>query len=106
VDGGGKTVRASSGGKKDSIGAGASFHMGNLASTYRSQGRYTEAEKLVVQVIEVRKTVLGLEHPDTLASVNNLASIYWNQGRWAEAEKVNVQVMEAFKTVLGPEHPD
>ncbi|KAN0071289.1 hypothetical protein V8E54_010720 [Elaphomyces granulatus] len=34
-----------------------------LASTFRKQGRWTEAEKLGVQLIETRKTTLGLEHP-------------------------------------------
>ena len=76
----------------------------NLAYTYRNQGRWTEAEELVVQV---RKTVLWPEHPDTLDSIANLESLstYRNQGQWAEAEKLEVQVMETSKTVLGPEHP-
>jgi hypothetical protein len=33
--------------------------MGNLASTYGRQGRWTEAEGLGVQVMEIRKRVLG-----------------------------------------------
>jgi hypothetical protein len=45
----------------------------NLASTYRKQGRWKEAEELVVQVMETRKRVLGEEHPDTLTSMGNLA---------------------------------
>jgi hypothetical protein len=40
--------------------------MANLASTYRKQGRWSEAEKLEVQVMEARKTKLGADHPDTL----------------------------------------
>ncbi|PIG87103.1 kinesin light chain, partial [Aspergillus arachidicola] len=66
---------------------------------------WKEAEELEVQVIELRKQVLGPEHPDTLTSMNNLASIYWNQGRWKEAEELGVQVMELYKQILGPEHP-
>ena len=54
--------------------------MANLASTYRNQGRLTEAEKLT------SKTVLGPEHPETLTNMGDLASTYRNQGRWAEAE--------------------
>ncbi|RHZ61472.1 uncharacterized protein CDV56_109014 [Aspergillus thermomutatus] len=56
--------------------------------------------------METSKTVLGAEHPVTLASMANLASTYRNQGRWNEAEKLGVQVMETSKTVLGAEHPD
>jgi hypothetical protein len=47
--------------------------MANLASTYRNQGRWKEAEELFVQVMETSLRVLGQEHPDTLTSMNNLA---------------------------------
>ncbi|OCK73870.1 hypothetical protein K432DRAFT_220962, partial [Lepidopterella palustris CBS 459.81] len=61
--------------------------MGNLASTYRNQGRWKEAEELEVQVMETSSKVLGEEHPSTLTSMGNLASTYSNQGRWKEAEE-------------------
>ncbi|KAF4615876.1 hypothetical protein G7Y89_g15240 [Cudoniella acicularis] len=41
--------------------------MANLASTYRNQGRWDEAEELEVQVMETRKTKLGADHPDKFA---------------------------------------
>ncbi len=75
--------------------------MANLASTYWNQGRWDEAEKLEVQVMETTKRVLGEEHPDTLTSMANLASTYRNQGRWDEAEKLEVQVMETTKEGAG-----
>ncbi|GKZ26792.1 hypothetical protein AbraCBS73388_003177 [Aspergillus brasiliensis] len=78
----------------------------NLASTYRNQGRWKEAEELEIQVLELRKQVLGPEHPSTLTSKANLASTYRNQGRWKEAEELEVQVLELHKHMLGPEHPD
>ncbi|KAF2268799.1 hypothetical protein CC78DRAFT_454713, partial [Lojkania enalia] len=56
--------------------------MANLASTYRNQGQWKEAEELEVQVMETRKRVLKDEHPHTLTSMANLASTYRNQGRW------------------------
>ncbi|KAH6681362.1 hypothetical protein B0J14DRAFT_633104 [Halenospora varia] len=77
-----------------------------FGNIYQDQGRWKEAEKLFVQVMETRKRVLGQEHPDTLTSIANLASTYWNQGRWEEAEKLEVQVVETRKRVLGQEHPD
>ena len=54
--------------------------MANLASTYRNQERWTEAEQIEVQVLETRKRVLGEEHPNTLSSMANLASTYSKQG--------------------------
>jgi hypothetical protein len=56
--------------------------------------------------MEVRKRILGEEHPDTLISITHLASIYTNQGRWNEAEVLEEQVMEVRKRILGEEHPD
>ncbi|RYP65838.1 hypothetical protein DL770_008915 [Monosporascus sp. CRB-9-2] len=58
---------------------------------YYDEGRWKEAEKLEVQVMEIYKTKLGADHPDTLTSMANLASTFWNQGRWEEAEKLEVQ---------------
>ncbi|KAF6843413.1 Kinesin light chain 5 [Colletotrichum musicola] len=80
--------------------------MANLASTYRNQGRWKEAEELEVRVMEMWKRVLGEEHPHTLTSMANLAATYRNQGRWKEAEELEVRVMETRNTVLGEEHPD
>jgi hypothetical protein len=71
--------------------------MATLASTYRNQGRWKEAERLEVEVMEMGKRVFGQKHPDTLASMANLASTYRNQGRWKEAEELEVQVMETRK---------
>ncbi|KAI1370745.1 hypothetical protein F4677DRAFT_457595 [Hypoxylon crocopeplum] len=76
-----------------------------LGLVYHDEGRWTEAEELFVQVMETRKTKLGIDHPDTLTNMANLASTYWNQGRWDDAEKLEVQVMETRKTKLGIDHP-
>jgi tetratricopeptide (TPR) repeat protein len=76
-----------------------------LGRIYYDEGRWEEAAKLQVQVMETSKTKLGADHPDTLKSMNNLASTYMEQGRWLEAEKLNIQVMETSKTKLGPDHP-
>jgi tetratricopeptide (TPR) repeat protein len=76
------------------------------ARTLYSDGRYKEAEKLFVQVMETRKTKLGADHLNTLTSMANLAATYRNQGRWDEAEKLFVQVIETRKTKLGADHPN
>ena len=67
--------------------------MGNLAITYKNQGRWNEAEQLDINVMDVTEKLLGAEHPDTLSSTGNLASTYWNQGRWNEAEELKLKVM-------------
>ena len=46
--------------------------MANLTLTYRDQGRWEEAEELLLQVMETRSRMLGDEHPDTLSGMVNL----------------------------------
>ncbi|KAK4667919.1 LOW QUALITY PROTEIN: uncharacterized protein QC764_0111100 [Podospora pseudoanserina] len=82
-----------------------SFIGATIGRIYYDEGRWEEAEKLFVQVMETSKTKLGADHPDTLTSMANLASTFWNQGRLEEAEKLFVQVMETRKTKLGADHP-
>ena len=55
--------------------------------------------------MDMRKTLLGAEHPDTLTSMGILSIIYRKQGRWNEAEKLNIQVMNMRMKLLGAEHP-
>jgi hypothetical protein len=50
--------------------------MNNLAVVYRHEGKYAEAEPLLMKVVEERKRVPGEYHLDTLASMNNLARVY------------------------------
>lgn len=77
-----------------------------LAELYHDNGRWPEAERLGVQVMEARIRVLGEKHPNTLTSVERLASTYRAQGLWPKAEELQLRVMEARKRVLGEEHPD
>ncbi|KAK8024402.1 hypothetical protein PG993_012468 [Apiospora rasikravindrae] len=72
----------------------------------RCTGSYAEAEKMHRQTLGLRETVLGREHPDTLASMNNLAESLRQQGKYPEAEKMHRQTLGLMETVLGREHPD
>ena len=75
-----------------------------LAAIFALRGLWQDTEELNVQVMKMRKRVLGAEHPSTLASIVNLASTYRNQGRWKETEELNVQVMKTSLRVLGAKH--
>ena len=69
------------------------------------QGKYSEAEAIYRQTLQLRETVLGKDHPDTLASMNNLAISLRNQGKYAEAEAIYRQTLQLRETVLGKDHP-
>ncbi|KAJ7813412.1 P-loop containing nucleoside triphosphate hydrolase protein [Mycena olivaceomarginata] len=76
-----------------------------IRRVYFEGGRWKDAEALDLVVMEMRKHVLGEEHPDTLTSMASLAATYRKQGRWKDAETLQVVVMEKRKHVLGEEHP-
>ena len=80
--------------------------MANLASTYHSQGRWDEAEKTFVDVINAREAKLGSDHPDTLGSMANLASTHRRgQGKWDNAHSLLLDVANKMQHVIRPQDP-
>jgi tetratricopeptide (TPR) repeat protein len=80
--------------------------MSNLATVLDSQGKYETAEAMNRQTLSLKDTVLGREHPDTLATMSNLATVLGRQGKYEAAEAMNRQTLSLSETVLGHEHPD
>ena len=76
-----------------------------FALVLRENGDLNNAENMWVYVMDMRKTLLGAEHPDTLISMAYLASTNKDQGRWTEAEQLQVQVMDIREKLFGAEHP-
>ncbi|MEE9128843.1 MAG: serine/threonine-protein kinase [Phycisphaerales bacterium] len=76
-----------------------------LGRTYRKLGEFPAAEPHLERARELRRRVLGEEHPQTLGSMGSLANLYSNQGRYDEAEPLYLQTLEIRKRVLGQEHP-
>ena len=76
------------------------------SSALRNAGKYADAQPLAKESLELRRKVLGEEHPDTISSTNNLAGCINHQGRYAEAEPMYRQALELQRKVLGEEHPD
>jgi len=88
------------------LGETALITMGNLASTYRLQGRSVKAAALQNDILEKRRRILGEEHPSTLIAMANLASTYWQQGLTMEAARLEEEVLQKRKRILGKEHPE
>ncbi|KXZ48009.1 hypothetical protein GPECTOR_31g373 [Gonium pectorale] len=72
-----------------------------VAGRMALEGRYTEAEPLYRQALELRQRVLGEAHPDTAASLNNLANCIDSQGRYTDAEPLYRQALDLRQRVLG-----
>ncbi|KAH7343787.1 Tetratricopeptide repeat-domain-containing protein [Rhizoctonia solani] len=77
--------------------------MNNLASTYQDLDRYEDASALHSEALDVRKRVLGKDHPHTLTSMSNLAYICLKLGQIEEAEKLQIDA-EKFAQVFGKNH--
>ncbi|KAH8734057.1 hypothetical protein BGZ61DRAFT_504150 [Ilyonectria robusta] len=77
-----------------------------IAGYFSFGGQWSDAEKLNIEAVEIRKEIWGEDHPKTLKSMIGLALTNWKQGRWEEAEKLQVYVMETCKLKLGADHPN
>ena len=62
--------------------------------------------RLFKQTLDLRKRLLGDEHPDTHLSMNALAEFYSKLGRDQEAMQLNQQTPGLRKRLLDDEHPD
>ncbi len=56
--------------------------------------------------MEKRKRALGLEHPDTLASMANLAFTFWSLDLKNKAIELMSEVVEYRQKKIGSDHPD
>jgi putative hemolysin len=77
-----------------------------LARAWSLQGNWENAERLEVQVMEIRKKIFSEDHPSTLTSTASLALTLWNQGRWEEAEELQMQVMKTIKAKPGEDYTE
>ena len=77
--------------------------MGNV---YKGLGVYSQAHTLLARAVDIRRRVLGSDHPDTLHSIDNLAWVLRQEGHLAEAEKLEQETLDIERRVLGPEHRD
>ena len=78
----------------------------NFRFVMEEVGDLNNAEQFAMQVLDMRKKLLGAEHPDTVTSMGDLATTYCHQGKFNEAEQLGVQVLDMRKKLLGEKHPD
>jgi len=76
-----------------------------MGDTYYGLGLYPRAESLLTRSLDIRRRVLGPDHPDTLASMNELGEAIRWQGRLPEAEKLLRESLAGRLRVLGKDDP-
>jgi tetratricopeptide (TPR) repeat protein len=79
--------------------------LNELGLLYHYQGKYSEAEPLVLRSLEIRERELGVEHPHVAQSLNNLAEFYRLRGKYNEAESLYLRSFKIIESQLGEEHP-
>ena len=55
---------------------------------YYEKGEFYSAEKLYLQAKELRKKIVGENHPDYVNTLNGLAVLYQESGNYKKAEPV------------------
>jgi tetratricopeptide (TPR) repeat protein len=70
-----------------------------------TRGEYATARPLFERALELRRFMLGEEHPDTLASAGSLSLTLFELGRYGPARQLAEDTLIRCRRVLGEEHP-
>lgn len=73
-------------------------------STLREQGMLDEAERHILQAVELSTNAIGSTHPWTLAHRSDLANLYSIRGNFSSACVIGGEVLKAREESLGTEH--
>ncbi|KAH8823102.1 Tetratricopeptide repeat-domain-containing protein [Flagelloscypha sp. PMI_526] len=80
--------------------------MANLAHVYTDLGQHRAALVLLERILELRKRVFGLEHPDTLNAMANLALTYSHLGQHTGAHNLYKEAIELTTRIFGEDNPE
>ncbi|KIW78089.1 hypothetical protein Z517_07922 [Fonsecaea pedrosoi CBS 271.37] len=72
-----------------------------LAQVNWHLSNHSESALLYEQVLRIRQSQLGADHPDVLQVVENLALVYRSQARYEEARSMLEHVLESRRKSLG-----
>lgn len=70
------------------------------------RGRWREKAFVDQRALELRRKVLGEQHPHTLDSIASLAAAYHYQGQHEKAKACYKEAIELRRQTLGERHPD
>jgi serine/threonine protein kinase len=77
-----------------------------MGDVYNSLGLTPQSKALVAAALDLQRSTVGPDNPDTLASMSLMSVLLVAEGKFAEAEKLQRQTLSTRQRVLGPEHPD
>jgi tetratricopeptide (TPR) repeat protein len=79
--------------------------METLASLYRDQAMYEDAEPLLMRAIRLREAAAGPDSAELISSVDSLAYVQFGLRRFAEAEPQYKRLLALWQNNAGPDHP-
>jgi len=79
---------------------------GVLGGIFRDLGLFERAEALLVQSLELRRSLHGARHRESAAAAHELGALYLAMGRHEEAESLHRQALEARQRLFGTGHPE
>ena len=74
-----------------------------IGQSYRDLGLFQEAERHLARALELRKSQLGTDNPQTAMSMKFLADVFLEEGKYTEAETVLSETLAIQRRVLGEE---
>jgi serine/threonine protein kinase len=77
-----------------------------IGDTYQQLGLLQEAQPHLERALELRRSVLGAEDPETLNAMVSLGALFLANGKTAEAGRLLVPAMEGLRRTRGEGHPD
>lgn len=78
--------------------------LNNLSGVYRAQGKYAQAEGILIRALDIDRKTLQPINPNVAIDLNNLAVLYRSQGKYALAEPLQQQALAIHQKALGPKH--
>ncbi|KIM32148.1 hypothetical protein M408DRAFT_214516 [Serendipita vermifera MAFF 305830] len=82
------------------------YAMANLARTYRLKGeRYSEAAALEMEVLRVRRELVGPQNRLIVDALDDLAATRMLEGNYTETESLLTEAMDMISSLVGKSHP-
>jgi tetratricopeptide (TPR) repeat protein len=79
--------------------------MRQQAITLNAQGKYAQALPLFEKALEIRRRLLGDDHPAIATGYNNVAANLNTQGKYAAAQPLYEKALEITRRLLSDNHP-
>ena len=85
----------------DTLSINYTISLDDLGEFYYSNKKYSEAEKLFLKSLKLKKENLGEKHIEYAYSLHNLGSFYGERGQYLQAESMLLKALEIRCKILG-----